>query len=324
MKCESPRKINKIAVTGATSPIGTALISECLKSDIEVMAFINPDSPRRENVPVSSKVRVIECGLENFGNCEPGEEADAFVHLAWSSTAGAAARNNLEAQAKNIGYSLDAVHLAKKMNCRVFLGAGSQAEYGRTKETLTEETEPLPETGYGIAKLCAGQLTRLACRQEGIEHIWTRILSAYGEYCNPNTVLNYTLLELLNGRTPLLTAGEQIWDFIYVGDVARAILAVLNLGGDGETYVIGSGSSKPLREFLLAAGELVNKDITLGLGAKPYPDQAVMHLSCDISKLKTDTGFAPEISFEEGILRTVSWLKEQEKIGERDDGFKLL
>lgn len=300
-----------IVITGATSSIGCALIEECISQNISVLAIANKGSQNIKWIPQSDLVSMVECPLEELSDLdiEANNEYDSFVHLAWASTAGAVARNMLQPQAMNIKYSLDAVELAARMGCRVFLGAGSQAEYGRTDEILTESTATNPETGYGMAKLCAGQMTRLACQQKGMQHIWTRILSAYGPKCQPQSVINYTITELLNGRSPSLSKGEQVWDFIYTGDVARAILYLLEKGHDGETYVIGSGKARKLSEYLLRTKDIVNPKVELGLGDVAYGPNTVMHLACDISKLTNDTGFKPSIDFDEGISRTEEWIK---------------
>lgn len=302
-----------IVITGATSSIGCALIEECINQGIRVLAIANKKSPNIKWIPQHDLVSIVECSLEEFCDLDykGDSEYDAFVHLAWASTAGAAARNMLQPQAMNIKYSLDAVELAARMGCRVFLGAGSQAEYGRTDKILTESTETNPETGYGMAKLCAGQITRLACQQKSMQHIWIRILSAYGPKCQPQSVVNYTITELLNGRIPSLSKGEQIWDFIYTGDVARAILLLLEKGNDGETYVIGSGKAHKLSEYLLRIKDIINPSIKLGFGDVEYAPNAVMHLACNISKLTNDTGFIPSVEFDEGIKRTAEWIKNE-------------
>ncbi len=236
---------------------------------------------------------------------------DALVHLAWAATGGNAERGKLRPQVDNITYALDAVEMAARHGCKVFVGAGSQAEYGRTEETLTETTEAKPETPYGMAKLCAGQMTRLACKNLGIRHVWSRILSSYGPRYLPNTVVNHTINELLKGNSPALSGGDQIWDFIYCDDVAKALYLLADKGRDGELYVIGSGTAKPLKDYLLKIRDMIAPDIKLGLGDIPYSDSTVMHLSCDISKLKADTGYAPDVDFEEGIRRTIVWNKKE-------------
>lgn len=303
--------MKKIVITGATSSIGCALIDECIKQNMDVLAIANPGSLNLKNIPVSERVTVAECALSDFGSwdiSQYGQDWDAFIHLAWASTAGDAARNQLQPQVKNIEYALDAVELAQRLGCEAFVGSGSQAEYGRTDAILTEETPTFPETAYGMAKLCAGQMTRLACAKRGIRHIWPRILSAYGPKCQPQTVINYTLTELLAGRRPSLSPCEQIWDFIYTGDVAKALLLLAERGRDGEIYVIGSGESHPLKEYIIKARDIINPKSELGFGEKTLSPSAVMHLACDISKLKRDTGFEVSVEFEEGIRRTIETL----------------
>lgn len=305
--------IKSVVVTGASSSIGTAIIDECIKENIRVLAIVKPDSVNFNRINRAENVTVLECSLEELNSIETDEKYEAFIHLAWAATAGDAARNLLIPQSMNIRYALEAVDLAKKLGCSVFVGSGSQAEYGRTDEILTESTAPNPETAYGMAKLCAGQMTRLSCSQKGIRHIWPRILSAYGPKCQTQSVINYILNELINDRIPSLSGGDQVWDFIYTGDVARALLLLADKGHDGEVYVIGSGKQRLLKEYFVEAAEVVKeklgkKEASLGLGEKPYGPNTVMHLACNIDKLKKDVGFEINTDFSTGISNTIEWL----------------
>lgn len=103
-----------------------------------------------------------------------------FYHLGWEGTD----KENIKSaaiQIKNIDNSLKAVELAKKLNCKRFVGVGSQAEYGRKDHKIKEE-ETNPEIAYGKAKLEAYKRTKLLASKYGIDHIWCRIFSVYGEY----------------------------------------------------------------------------------------------------------------------------------------------
>ena len=303
--------IKSIVVTGATSSIGVALCEACVEQGIRVIAVIQPASAKRSILPQSELLTVIESDIEEYDSIDTADmRADALVHLAWKSTNGAALRDDTHAHTANIDCCLKAVELAARLGCEVFIGAGSQAEYGRTDEVLTENTECHPETAYGMAKLCAGQMSRLLCEQKGIRHIWTRILSAYGPYCNLRTVISYTINELLNGREPELSDGRQIWNFIYTGDIADALIALARDGKDKRVYVIGSNDTRKLSEFLLETGRVLAPDITVGLGRRPYNADAVMHLECDISPLMEDTGYVPKTAFADGILKTAEWMRE--------------
>lgn len=298
------RDIKRVIISGATSSIGIALCEECVTNGIGVVAIIRPESSKCSLIPKSNLIEIVESELSDYDSINSeGIHADAFFHLAWASTDGAAARDNTYDQADNIQAILKAVELAERCKCKVFVGAGSQAEYGRTDEVLTGDTACKPETAYGMTKLCAGMLSRLMCRQKGIDHVWTRILSAYGPNCSKRTVISYTVDTLLQGEKPVLSDGRQVWDFIYISDVARALLACARSGVSGKTYVIGYGKSKLLREFLEEVRDILSPGQDMGFGERPYNADAVMHLECDISDLTADTGFVPTVDFEEGIQR---------------------
>ena len=107
----------------------------------------------------------------------------------------------------------------------------------------------------------------------------------------------------------MTTKGEQIWDFIYAGDAARAFRLIAEKGVHGKVYLIGSGIGKPLREYIEVIGKETNPDVPIGFGKIPYGDKQVMHLCADITELTEDTGFVPQVSFEEGIRNTVEWVR---------------
>lgn len=299
--------MKSVAITGASAPLGIALIDELLVHDINIVAICRRGSQRISLIPKSEKIRIVECDLEGLKDLQLEENysCDVFFHLAWASTAGNIARDNINAHIKNIEYTVDAVELAYRLKCKRFIGAGSQAEYGRVKEKMHEKMPTNPESAYGIAKLCAGQMSRLKCEQLKIEHIWTRILSVYGPYDSDKTIVMSVVKNLLNNKIPKCTRGEQIWDFIYSKDAAKALYLVGNLGKNGSVYCIGSGEEAHLKKFIEKIRDIINPKVQIGFGDIPYSEKQVMYLAVNNSKLKEDTGFKVEYSFEEGIREIV-------------------
>lgn len=303
----------RVVITGPTGSIGHAMIENCIDRGIEVLAICHRGSKRSDSLPKSELVSILELDLDDYKNAADLEllqnkQYDIFYHLAWNATIGDG-RNDMDLQHSNVGYALDACRLAKALGCKTFVGAGSQAEYGRFEGKLTAETPARPEMGYGIAKLCAGQMTRILCDQLGMNHIWVRILSIYGPYDGEKTMISTVIKELLNGEVPALTKGEQMWDYLYSGDAGRAVLLAGEKGIAGKTYVIGSGEVKPLREYVEILRDAIDPKLDLGIGKLPYRDKQVMYLQADISELTKDTGFVPEVSFEEGIRKTIEFVK---------------
>lgn len=182
--------MKRVIITGATGAIGTALIKELISNEIEVLVFCREGSKRNLQIPSHRLVTKQYCSLENLSTIENESHKtyDVFYHFAWEGTTGAV-RDDMYLQNQNVRYALDAVAAANRFGCHTFIGAGSQAEYGRVEGLLKPDTPPFPETGYGIGKLCAGQMTREYAHQLGMRHIWTRILSVYGPNDNKKVLL---------------------------------------------------------------------------------------------------------------------------------------
>lgn len=296
--------IKRAIITGATGAIGTALIKELIANGLEVLVLTRKDSKRNGNIPTDSRVIIKYCSLDDLSTIknDTGKVYDVFFHLAWSGTSGPG-RNDHELQQKNVEYSLDAVRCAKMFGCHKFVGIGSQAEYGRKDSELKSDTLCNPENEYGKAKLEAGIKTRELANRLGMEHNWVRVLSIYGPNDNENSLISYAFRELKNGRSPSFTKGEQIWDYLYSEDAAKALFLIADKGVGGKTYVLGSGEGRPLKEYLVELGNVVSPKTKLNFGEKPYPDGQVMYLKADISELNTDTGWLPETKFAEGIRK---------------------
>lgn len=302
--------MKRAIVTGATGAVGTALINELINNDIEVLVFCRKSSIRNTNIPVDSLVQTMYCDLRDLAHIQntTGKNYDVFYHFAWMGTIGAS-RNDMYLQNQNVQYALDAVGAAKRFGCKKFIGAGSQAEYGRVEGILKPNTPTFPEMGYGIAKLCAGQMTREYAHQLGIEHIWGRILSVYGPNDGPQSMVMSTINKLKKNEVAQFTKGEQMWDYLYSGDAGRAFLSLGEKGVNGKIYVLGSGQAQPLAEYIKVIRNIVSPNGQIELGAIPYAPKQVMHLQADITELNKDTGFVPEIDFATGIHKILEWRK---------------
>ncbi len=309
--------MKRVVITGPTGAIGLALINQCIQLKVEVLALCRKGSEHICKIPVSDFVRIIECDISELTQFFEEKQYDVFYHLAWDGTQGES-RNDIELQSSNVQYTLDAVQLADRLGCHTFVGAGSQAEYGRCEGRLTPETPTHPENDYGRAKLEAGKKSRDLCRNLGIKHIWVRILSVYGPYDDENTMVMSTILKLIKGEIPKCTEGNQIWDYLYSDDAANAMFLLGEKGKAGKTYCLGSGIAKPLKEYIKIIQKIVNENINVEFGAIPYAEQQVMNLCACIDELNADVGFSPSIGFDEGVLRILRLLihKSEDKQNE--------
>ena len=304
----------KAVISGATGAVGMALIRELISESCEVLVLCREGSQRNADIPEHSLVRRVDCSLDKMQsfNTDGLGKYDVFYHFAWEGTTGEA-RNDMYLQNRNVKHTLDAVSLAKRLGCDTFIGAGSQAEYGRVEGKLTPQTPAFPENGYGIAKLCASQMSRVMCESLGMRHIWARILSVYGPNDTQNSMVRSTIRKLRTGEKPSFTKGEQIWDYLYSGDAAKAFVALAKKGKSGSVYCLGSGDPRPLCEYIKDIGAVVEPDAPLGIGEVEYAARQVMYLCADITALTEDTGFVPQTSFKDGIKETVLWYDQRNK-----------
>ena len=164
----------------------------------------------------------------------------------------------------NVDFTLAAVKAASEIGCRVFIGAGSQAEYGRVNGPIMPDMRVSPESAYGIAKYAAGRLSAIYARERVIDHIWVRVFSAYGPNDLPSTMIMYCIAKLLGKGRPVLTRCEQMWDYIYCDDAARA-LYLLGDREDQAVYNLGSGRARPLSEYIYTLRDAVDPGLELTL-----------------------------------------------------------
>ena len=303
--------IRSAIITGATSMVGAACVKACLAEGMEVCAMVRPGSTRLERLPANEKLTIVECALDQYGSVRlPREKYDTLFHLAWGATSHEE-RVIPEKQANNVLCAIAAVQLAARYGCERFVGAGSQAEYGPSETLLGPHSPTRPVNAYGVAKNAAQMLCRIECERKGISFGWARIFSVYGPYDNQRTLVD-SLIEHLEDKKHLpLSSCEQPWDYLYSDDCGRAMFLIGEKGRPGAIYCVASGESHPLKWFVQKIGELYGMDLSLDMGRLALPSKP-QGLQADITALRRDTGFQPEVPFVEGIRRTIEYKRRRQ------------
>lgn len=294
----------KIIVTGATSMIGTAIIREYLKNDVDkIYAVIRPNSLNRYRIPNDDRIEIIECDTTEYRSLKDKipENCNVFFHIAWDGT-GATRNKSTVGQAYNIVYTLEALSTAKELGCDKFIGSGSQAEYGLLDVPMINEESPTnPIIPYGIAKLAAGKLAISEAKKININCFWIRVFSVYGLYDKSTSMISAAITKMKSGEKMSFTPALQRWEYLNCDDAARAFYLIAEKSIGQKVYCLGSGQPRQLKDFIYEMRDIVNPDAELGIGDIPYKGNEVMNLCADISELKKDTGWEPVISFNMGI-----------------------
>lgn len=307
--------MNRAIVTGASGFIGSALVQELLSAHVEVYAVVRRDSLKKDVLKPVPGLTIIECNMDEYYTlreriCTPS--IDVFYHLAWEGSAGPL-RSDVQIQLNNVKYTVDAVKTAKELHCGCFCGAGSIMEIEAGCFIPQNGSRPSKTSIYSSAKLAAHYMAKSIAADLGIPFIWGMISNAFGVGEISPRFVNTTIRKFMHEFEVDFTEGCQLYDFVYISDMAHAFYLLGLSGIPFSTYYIGSGQPRHLREYIEIMRDCITPNVILRFGSIPYNGVCLPIETFDTSKLLSDTGFRPVISFDEGIRRTACWLKNMEE-----------
>lgn len=302
-------------VTGANGFVGSWLVRELIKNGFFVYAIVKNESSDLRDLDQLKNVQIIYCELQEILDLDDKlniDRIDLFFHFAWAGTSGMD-RANYELQLNNVQYTCDAVKAAKKLKCEKFVFAGSIMEYESMSYVPEDGADPGLANIYSTAKLSANFMAKTLAVHLGLSYISIIISNIYGVGETSKRLINTTIEKFLNKEKTDFTAGTQLYDFIYIADAVRAIYLAGELGLPYTNYYIGNPRPKPLKEFIMEMRDCIDKDMELSFGGIPFNGPYLKYTEFDTGKLQKEFNFHPEISFQEGIKKTVEWMRDQKE-----------
>ena len=191
-------------------------------------------------------------------------------------------------------------------------------------DLFTEQTPYAPSSPYSASKASSDHLVRAWLRTYGLPTLITNCSNNYGPYHFPEKLIPLMILNALEGKPlPVYGKGNQIRDWLYVEDHARALYKVVSAGKVGQTYNIGGHNEKQNIEVVHILCELLEelrpqkpagvkhyKDLITYVQDRPGHD---LRYAIDASKIQQELGWVPEETFETGIRKTVQWYLDNQQ-----------
>lgn len=298
-----------VVLTGGTGFIGSWLVKELVEQKKKCILLVrNIKDVKIESTEYVTAIAYQSNEYEALK--EQKENIDMFYHLAWGGVS-TEEKNNTQLQLNNIAFSLNMLEYAKEIGANKFIGIGTVAEYSFCENIMDVNAKQTPNDMYGAAKTATHYMLETKARLLNMPFVWTVVPSTFGEGRNDSNIITYTIISLLKGDKPSFGSLEQMWDFLYVKEVARALFCIGYKGSISKTYAIGSGKFKPLKDYIIQIRDIIDPQLPLGIGELPTMSEKVFSSCVSIYDLTKDTGFEPEITFEEGIKKTILFYKEK-------------
>lgn len=326
----------KILVTGGAGFIGSAVIRHIIKNtddqvlNVDKLTYAgNLESlVDVENDSRYSFKQIDICDAEAIEEIFNQFQPDLIMHLAAESHVDRSIDGPAEFINTNIVGTYTLLEAARKYwqsleedkkSIFKFHHISTDEVYGDlegTTELFTETTPYAPSSPYSASKASSDHLVRAWHRTYGLPVVITNCSNNYGPYHFPEKLIPLIILNALDGKPlPVYGKGDQIRDWLYVEDHARALYKVVTEGTIGETYNIGGHNEKQNIEVVKTICQILD-ELQPQANGQPYDSLITfvkdrpghdIRYAIDASKIKNELGWTPVESFETGIRKTVEW-----------------
>lgn len=292
----------KILVTGGCGFIGSHIVDELIFKGHDVMIIDNLSTGSLENLNKSAYFCELDFMTPRAGELISEFQPEIVIHHAAQVSVQKSMNNPIYDATNNILGTIRLLEYCGNSNVRKIIYASSAAAYGNPNYLPIDEGHPIqPISYYGISKYTPEQYIRNFCASRELTYTILRYANVYGERQDAKGeggVISIFLDHLLNNESPTFFGdGEQTRDYIYVKDIVKANLFVMN-NGDNEVYNVSTNEGVSLNNLY----ELINKELKVNI--KPIYEKErpgdILHSFLDNSKLER-IGWKPSYNIESGL-----------------------
>ena len=291
-----------IFITGATGFIGSAFCRLALAHGHEIAAIIQPGKTPPDEIPVSEKLTWLKGTLSEL----PWKDIERFrpdvcVHLAWIATPGVYLESPENEQ--YLKWSLDLVHGLRRIGVNHIVGAGTCIEYQISEKPLSEDRTPVnPTTPYASCKNRLREALAAEAQKDGWQFCWGRVFYPYGAGEHPARLCSSLIQKLRRGETLVLKTPHSRKDYIYIADLAAAILITVEKQFTG-VINWGTGTGISVREMADIAATILGRPELVKSQSPPAADPFPFVIA-DAAKLEA-LGWKRAWSVDQGIKELI-------------------
>lgn len=308
----------KFLVTGGAGFIGSHIVDALVKNGDKVKVIDDFTSGKRENLEsVIDRIELFEGDIREIDLVfKIMQGVDYVLHNAALKNVQLSLENPKLYNDVNINGTLNILNAAKKSKVRRVIFASSSSVYGDIdKSAKKEDTYPLLMSPYAVTKLAGEYYCRVFSKIYGLSTASLRYFNVFGprqsldnEYA---VVIPKFITCMLKGENPPIHGdGNQTRDFTYVTNVVTGnIKAVTTPTVKGDVFNIACGKAYSVLDIVRCLNKILEKDIKPKF-TSPRPGD-IKHSLADIEKGKDVLGFRPQITFEEGLVKTIDYFKSE-------------
>ncbi len=304
-------------MTGGAGFIGSHLVESLVAAGQRVRVLDDLSSGLRENLP-GPGVELIEGSVVDPRVVEKAVEGcEVVYHLAAIASVARSVLDPLGSHAVCATGTLNVLDAARKAGVRRVVYAGSASAYGGASDPAgQDEQTPLTALSpYAAAKLAGEFYCQAFAHTYGLETVRLRFFNVFGPRQRADSpysgVIAIFTAALTAGRQPTIHGdGLQSRDFVYVSDVADALIRAANTPGvSGSVFNVGTGKSVTLLELLGALNRALGTTVSPIHGPERAGD--IRHSRAKIDRIRAELGYEARVPFEEALRRTMAWYRQQ-------------